>query len=140
MIFNTANNPFLSEFSNKLKNLTSSVQHGAKVALTDSQERVEKMVNEFNRRRCLILSYLNEMSIPYVRPRGAFYVFPNIRQFGMHSEEFCDFLLNKAKVAVVPGNAFGQAGEGYIRIAYTTPYKVIEEGMERFKQTIEKLS
>lgn len=116
------------------------VQYGAKVALTGSQQCVEEMVAEFDRRRLLILSYLDEMSIPYVRPRGAFYVFPNIRQFGMHSEDFCDFLLKKARVAVVPGNAFGQAGEGYIRIAFTTPYKVIGEGMERFKQTIEKLS
>ena len=116
------------------------VQYGAKAALTDSQECVEKMVNEFDRRRCLILSYLDKMSVPYVRPRGAFYVFPNIRQFGMTSEDFCGFLLKEARVAVVPGNAFGQAGEDYIRIAYTTPYKVIGEGMERFKQTIEKLS
>jgi len=114
-------------------------QYGATVALTDSQECVEKMVREFDRRRCLILSYLDEMSIPYVRPRGAFYVFPNIRQFGMTSEDFCNFLLKEARVAVVPGNAFGQGGEGYVRIADTVPYEVIEEGMERFKNAIYKL-
>jgi len=114
-------------------------QYGAKVALTDSQECVEKMVSEFDRRRCLILSYLDKMSVPYIRPRGAFYVFPNIRQFGMHSEDFCDFLLKEARVAVVPGNAFGQGGEGYVRIANTVPYEVIEEGMERFKNTIVRL-
>ena len=115
------------------------VQYGAKVALTDSQECVERMVTEFDRRRLLILSYLDKMDIPYVRPKGAFYVFPNIKQFGLSSEEFCDFLLKEARVAVVPGNAFGQAGEGYIRIAFTVPYEVIEEGMERFKKVVGKL-
>jgi len=115
------------------------VQYGAKVALTDSQECVERMVTEFNRRRLLILSYLDKMDIPYVRPKGAFYVFPNIKQFGLSSEEFCGFLLKEARVAVVPGNAFGQAGEGYIRIAFTVPYEVIEEGMERFKKVVGKL-
>ena len=114
-------------------------QYGATVALTDSQECVEKMVSEFDRRRCLILSYLDKMSVSYVRPRGAFYVFPNIRQFGMTSEDFCDFLLTEARVAVVPGNAFGQTGEGYVRIADTVPYGLIEKGMERFKHAIEKL-
>lgn len=115
------------------------VQYGEKVALTDSQECVERMVTEFNRRRLLILSYLDKMDIPYVRPKGAFYVFPNIKQFGLSSEEFCGFLLKEARVAVVPGNAFGQAGEGYIRIAFTVPYEVIEEGMERFKKVVGKL-
>ena len=115
------------------------VQYGAVAALMDSQESVGKMVNEFDRRRLLILSYLDKMSIPYVRPRGAFYVFPNIKQFGFISEKFCDFLLDEARVAVVPGNAFGQGGEGYIRIADTVPYEVIEEGMERFKKAVQKL-
>ena len=115
------------------------VQYGAVAALMDSQESVGKMVNEFDRRRLLILSYLDKMSIPYVRPRGAFYVFPNITQFGFVSEKFCDFLLDEARVAVVPGNAFGQGGEGYIRIADTVSYEVIEEGMERFKKAVQKL-
>lgn len=114
-------------------------QYGAVAALMGSQECVELMVSEFNRRRLLILSYLDKMSIPYVRPRGAFYVFPNIKQFGFSSEKFCDFLLNEARVAVVPGNAFGQAGEGYVRIAGTVPYEVIEEGMEKFKKAVGKL-
>jgi len=114
-------------------------QYGAIAALMGSQKCVEQMVSEFDRRRLLIFSYLDKMSIPYVRPRGAFYVFPNIKQFGFGSEKFCDFLLNEARVAVVPGNAFGQGGEGYIRIADTVSYEEIEEGMERFKKAVQKL-
>jgi len=114
-------------------------QYGATVALTESQDCVSEMVAEFDRRRLLILSYLDQMNIPYVRPRGAFYVFPNISKFGMSSNEFCDFLLREAQVAVVPGDAFGKAGEGYIRIAYTIPYGEIQEGMEKIKEVIKKL-
>jgi len=112
------------------------VQEGARVALTSSQECVEEMVKEFDRRRKLMMSYLDELEIPYKPPQGAFYVFPDIKKFGMNSEEFCEYLLDKARVAVVPGSAFGKAGEGYVRFSYTTDYELIKEAMERIKETL----
>lgn len=112
------------------------VQEGAKVALTSSQSCVNEMVKEFDRRRKLMMSYFDALDIPYKPPQGAFYVFPSIQKYGMNSEEFCDFLLNKAKVAVVPGSAFGNLGEGYVRFSYTAEYELIREGMERIKREL----
>lgn len=112
------------------------IQEGARVALTSSQDCVDEMVKEFDRRRRLMMSYFDELEIPYKPPQGAFYIFPKIKKFGMNSEEFCDFLLNKAKVAVVPGSAFGSAGEGYVRFSYTNDYELIKEGMERIKREL----
>jgi aminotransferase len=114
------------------------VQEGARVALTSSQECVDEMVTEFDRRRKLMMSYFDELGIPYKPPQGAFYVFPDIKKFGMNSEEFCEYLLNKARVAVVPGSAFGKAGEGYVRFSYTTDYELIKEAMERIKDVLNK--
>ena len=114
------------------------VQEGARVALAASQDCVGEMVKEFDRRRKLMMSYFNDMGISYKPPQGAFYVFPSIQKFGMNSEEFCDFLLNKARVAVVPGSAFGKLGEGYVRFSYTTNYELIKEGMERIKSALQK--
>jgi len=115
------------------------IQEGARVALTSSQDCVEEMVKEFDRRRKLMMSYFDDMGISYKPPQGAFYVFPSIQKFGMNSEEFCDFLLNKARVAVVPGSAFGKLGEGYVRFSYTTDYGLIKEAMERIKQAMKQL-
>jgi len=115
------------------------VQEGARVALTSSQECVEEMVKEFNRRRKLMMSYFDELEIPYKPPQGAFYVFPDIKKYGMNSEEFCEYLLNKARVAVVPGSAFGKSGEGYVRFSYTTDYVLIKEAMERIKEELKYL-
>jgi len=115
------------------------VQEGARIALTSSQECVKEMVKEFNRRRILMMSYFDDMGISYRPPQGAFYIFPSIKKFGMDSEKFCEYLLNEAKVAVVPGNAFGKLGEGYVRFSYTTNYKNIEKAMERIKTALEKL-
>ena len=115
------------------------VQEGARIALTSSQSCVEEMVKEFDRRRKLMMSYFDDMGISYKPPQGAFYVFPSIKQFGMNSEKFCDFLLNEARVAVVPGSAFGKLGEGYVRFSYTTDYELIKEGMERVKSALKRL-
>ena len=115
------------------------VQEGARVALTSSQNCVEKMVKEFDHRRKLMMSYLDDMGIPYERPSGAFYLFPCIKKYGLSSKEFCDYLLDEARVAVVPGDAFGQLGEGYVRFSYTTDYELIKEGMERVKSALKRL-
>jgi aspartate/methionine/tyrosine aminotransferase len=115
------------------------VQVGAEAALNGSQDCVKAMVAEFDRRRRLLMSCLDTMKIPYIRPRGAFYIFPNISKFGMNSEQFSDFLLEKAHVAVVPGSAFGSMAEGFVRISYATSYESIEKGMERVRLALERL-
>jgi len=115
------------------------VQEGARIALTSSQNCVEEMVKEFDRRRKLMMSYFDDMGISYKPPQGAFYVFPSIKQFEMNSEKFCDFLLNEARVTVVPGSAFGKLGEGYVRFSYTTDYALIKEGMKRVKSALKRL-
>jgi len=115
------------------------VQEGARVALTSSQNCVNEMVKEFDRRRKLMMSYLDDMGIPYERPGGAFYLFPCIKKYGLSSKEFCDYLLDEARVAVVPGSAFGELGEGYVRFSYTTNYELIIEGMKRVKSALKRL-
>jgi len=87
---------------------------------------------EFDRRRRLLMAALDSFGMPYVRPRGAFYIFPSVKAYGMTSEEFCDFMFREARVAMVPGNAFGTAGEGYVRLSYANDYEEIEKGMQRF--------
>ena len=115
------------------------VQVGAQVALTASQDCVREMVAEFDRRRRKLMSRLSEIGLPYVRPRGAFYVFPSIKKFGFTSNQFADFLFQKARVAVVPGDAFGPGGEGYVRISYCASVEEIEEGMERVRSALATL-
>jgi aminotransferase len=115
------------------------VQVGAQVALTASQDCVREMVSEFDRRRRRLMSRLDAMGITYVRPRGAFYIFPSIKKFGLTSRQFADFLFQKARVAVVPGDAFGPGGEGYVRISYCAPVEEIEEGMERVQSALAQL-
>lgn len=115
------------------------VQVGAQAALTASQDCVREMVAEFDRRRRRLMSRLDQMGISYVRPRGAFYVFPSIKKFGLTSNQFADFLFQKARVAVVPGDAFGPGGEGYIRISYCASVEEIEEGMERVRSALSQL-
>ena len=116
-------------------------QKGAVAALTESQDCVDKMVREFDRRRKLVMDYLSEMEgVKVVRPQGAFYIFPSIKETGRSSQEIADYLLEEARVAVVPGSAFGSSGEGYIRIAYSTSYGNLEEGLSRIKAAFAKLS
>ncbi len=112
------------------------VQVGAQAALTSSQDCVREMVAEFDRRRRRLMSRLDEIGIAYVRPRGAFYIFPSIKKFGFTSVQFADFLFQKARVAVVPGDAFGPGGEGYVRISYCASEEEIEEGMERVRSAL----
>lgn len=109
-------------------------------ALRGSQKPVEKMVREYDRRRKLIIKRLNEISgFSCVKPKGAFYAFPNIKEFGMTSLKFSNLLIKEAKVAVVPGTEFGNCGEGYIRCSYATSYEKIEEGMDRIENMVKKL-
>ncbi|WP_297516747.1 pyridoxal phosphate-dependent aminotransferase [Thermococcus sp.] len=113
-------------------------QYAAAKALEDerSWKAVEEMRQEYNRRRNLVWKRLNEMGLPTVKPKGAFYIFPRIRDTGLTDKEFSELMLKEAKVAVVPGSAFGKAGEGYIRISYATAYEKLEEAMDRMEKVL----
>jgi aspartate/methionine/tyrosine aminotransferase len=115
------------------------VQWGAVAALNESQDCVEAMRTEFDRRRSLLIAALDSFGIAFERPRGAFYVFPSVKRYGMTSESFCEYIFDQARVAIVPGNAFGKAGEGYVRLSYATAYEEIEKGMNRFGEALKKI-
>ena len=97
------------------------------------------MRDEYNRRRRYVVKALNEMGLTCFEPRGAFYVFPSIREFGMTSEEFATRLLEEEKVAVVPGSAFGECGEGFLRISYAYSLDELKEALGRVDRFIRRL-
>jgi len=110
-------------------------QYAAVAALEGSQRFVENMVREFDRRRRLLHSRLNEIAgFSCSLPEGAFYTFANIKEFGKSSEKFSEHLLSKGKVVTVPGSAFGGHGEGYLRFSYATAYEKIEEALDRIEK------
>jgi len=100
-------------------------------ALRNGEAEVEKMVQEYNRRRRFMVKRLNEIGLPCFEPKGAFFAFPSIKATGMNSEEFAQKLLLEEKVAVVPGTAFGPSGEGFVRCCYATSLPSIEEALRR---------
>jgi aminotransferase len=107
-------------------------------ALKSGEDSVTEMVEEYNRRRLVIVQGLNDIGLPCFEPRGAFYAFPSIKGTGMTSEEFAEKLLREEKIAVVPGSAFGQCGEGYVRCCYATSLAEIEEALSRMKRFVSK--
>ncbi len=107
-------------------------------ALKSGESSVLEMVEDYNRRRQVIVKGLNSIGLPCFEPRGAFYAFPSIKSTGMTSEEFAERLLIEEKVAVVPGIAFGQGGEGYVRCCYATSLADIEEALSRMKRFVAK--
>ncbi len=115
------------------------VLEAATAALTGPQDCLHAMVAEFDRRRKRIMEYLDEGKIPYVRPRGAFYIFPDFSEFGMTSKDMALYLLENAHIGVVPGEAFGEMGKGHIRIAFSTSYDEINGGMSRMMDALAKL-
>lgn len=115
------------------------VQYGILKGLKESLDEVEKMKNEFEIRKNYVIKRLNKIGIETVDPKGAFYIFPNIRKFKMTSEEFCLSLLKEAKVACVPGTAFGSLGEGYMRISYCYSIEELEEALNRIEKFVNKL-
>jgi len=115
-------------------------QKGAVAALTGSQQCVTDMVAEFKRRRDLVTKTLQKIpEISLVPPAGTFYAFPNIQRLGLSSEELCSYLLHEAGVAMVPGNVFGEYGDGYIRIAFSCSTQDVDEGMGRFVRACDTL-
>jgi aminotransferase len=116
-------------------------QYAATAALNGPQACVSQMVSEFDRRRKLMWKRLCEIDgFNCSLPRGAFYVFPDIRPFGKSSEAFTELLLEKARVVATPGEAFGQHGEGFIRFSYATSYEKIIEALDRIETCIKKLT
>ncbi len=111
----------------------------AAVEALKSKKHVEYMRREYDRRRKLILKRLKAIpDIHCQKPKGAFYVFPNISKFGMNSEQFTQFLLDRAKVIVIPGTEFGKYGEGFVRLSYATAYEKIDEAMDRIENVLTK--
>ena len=114
-------------------------QYAAVEALRNGDEDVAMMREAYNQRRRYLMHSFKEMGLPCFEPFGAFYVFPCIKEFGMTSEEFAEKLLNSEKVAVVPGTAFGDCGEGFLRISYAYSLEDLKVAIERIKRFIEKL-
>lgn len=114
-------------------------QYAAIEALETCDGEVEKMVNEYNVRRRWLVNALNEIGLTCFEPKGAFYVFPSIKSTGLTSQQFCDELLFGHKVAVVPGDAFGECGEGHIRISYAYSLKHLMEAVSRISEFLEEI-
>lgn len=114
-------------------------QNAAVEALTSCDSEVQKMVDEYNMRRRYLVSEFNRIGLHCFNPEGAFYVFPCIKSTGLSSEEFCERLLYEEKVAAVPGSAFGESGEGYMRISYAYSLKHLMEAMKRIEGFVNKL-
>lgn len=113
---------------------------GLRQGLSDGFAEVSVMQREYNRRRRFLVQALNGMGLNCFEPKGAFYVFPSIRSMGMSSEEFCTRLLNEEKIAVVPGNAFGPSGEGFVRISYAYSLDKIKAALVRIERFVNKYS
>ena len=114
-------------------------QYAAVTALRDCDEEVSKMREAYNQRRRYLMHAFQEMGLPCFEPFGAFYVFPCIKEFGMSSEEFATRLLEEERVAVVPGDAFGASGEGFIRISYAYSLENLKVALERLGRFVRKL-
>jgi aminotransferase len=109
-------------------------QDAALTALLDGEKYVKDMVAEYDLRRHLIVNGFNKLGLTTFEPRGAFYAFPQITTSGMDDETFAEKLLHEEQVAVVPGNAFGPGGEGFVRCCYATAYEQIEEALHRLER------
>jgi aspartate aminotransferase len=115
------------------------IQVAGAEALTGSQEEAERMVADFKKRREVIVSGLNSIEgITCKKPRGAFYVFPNITGTGMDCRKLGDYLLNNAGVAVLPGTSFGKFGEGYLRLSFANSVENIRKALDRIAKALEK--
>lgn len=114
-------------------------QYGALEALRSCESDVLRMVEEYDRRRKLIVQGLNYIGLPTFEPLGAFYAFPKVDVTGLSDDEFAERLLHEKHVAVVPGSAFGPGGEGFVRCSYATAFDQIEEALDRIDQFVKSL-
>jgi aminotransferase len=107
-------------------------------AAMNADNEISKMRDEYNHRRRVIVQGLKDAGLDCFTPYGAFYAFPSIRSTGMTSEEFCEKLLLEKHVAIVPGNAFGKCGEGFVRISYAASLEDIKEAMVLLKEFVQE--
>ena len=114
-------------------------QYCALEALRHCINLSDEMVEKYRQRRNFIVKGFNDIGLDCKKPGGAFYVFPSIKKFSMTSEAFCEKLLFEAKVATVPGNAFGACGEGYIRCSYATSMKNIKKALKETEKFLKNL-
>ncbi|MDD6293202.1 MAG: aminotransferase class I/II-fold pyridoxal phosphate-dependent enzyme [Eubacteriales bacterium] len=114
-------------------------QYAAVEALRNGDRDIDKMRESYNQRRRFLLNEFKEMGLDCFEPFGAFYMFPSIKRFGMTSDEFANRLLQEEKVAVVPGTAFGDCGEGFLRISYAYSLEDLKEALGRLKDFISRL-
>ena len=108
-------------------------QYAAITALRQCDDQIEKMRDEYNRRRRFLVKALNEMGMDCFTPLGAFYVFPSVQVSGLSSAAFCEQLLQEKHVAIIPGDAFGASGEGYARISYAYSVEYLETAIQRMR-------
>jgi len=113
-------------------------QYAAMAALKDGDEDIEHMKESYDVRRKLMIEGFRKMGLSCFEPKGAFYVFPSIKETGMNSLEFCEKLLQEEKVAVVPGDAFGKSGDGYIRCSYAYSVAELKEALIRIEKFVKK--
>ena len=114
-------------------------QYAAIDALKNGDDDIKKMVDEYDTRRRLVVDGFNKIGLTCFEPLGAFYVFPCIKSTGLTSEEFCEKLLYSKKVAMVPGNAFGDCGEGFVRVSYCYSVDHLKQALKRTAEFIEEL-
>ena len=115
-------------------------QYAGLEALRNGDEDIERMKKEYDKRRKYLLREFARLGLPCFEPRGAFYIFPDIRKYGMSSEEFATELLNKEHVVVVPGTAFGESGEGFVRISYAYSLDALKEAIRRIEKFLNAIS
>jgi aspartate/methionine/tyrosine aminotransferase len=133
--------PVVRLFVNSVSCTAPFTQYAGIEALMGPQDSVPKMVNEFKKRRDLIVHGLNQIpGINCVLPKGAFYVFPNVMGVAIGCEQLADILLNKAGVACLPGTHFGRYGEGFLRFSYATSLDKINIALERIEKTVKELA
>lgn len=109
-------------------------QYAAIEALRNGEEAIKSMVAQYSDRRKVIVDGFNKMGFTCFSPNGAFYIFPSIKRTGLSSEEFCERLLKEEKVALVPGNAFGESGEGFVRVSYAYSLEQINKALEKIQK------
>jgi len=115
-------------------------QYGAVDGLRFCDNEVQEMRESYMNRRNFVVNAFNEMGLHTFKPQGAFYVFPCIKSTGMTSEEFCEALLNDQKVACVPGTAFGESGEGFVRVSYAYSLDQLKQATEKIRLFLERLN
>ena len=114
-------------------------QYAAIEAIRNGDEDIENMLGEYDMRRRLMVGGFNKIGMTCFEPKGAFYAFPSVKVSGMDSETFCETLLREKKVALVPGNAFGACGEGFVRASYCYSTSHIREALSRIEEFLKEI-